>query len=82
MKIGWPKDNINLNGLGFADDLALSARLSTFRKLRKNKFITRYIKKNWFELSKKTEIIPTDPLFANKIRIGEQEIQLINNLHI
>lgn len=53
---------------------ALSAGLTKFRKPRKNKFITRYIK-NWFKLSKKTEIIPTNPLFANKkIRIGEQEI--------
>lgn len=35
MKIGWPKGNINLNGLGFADDLALSAGLATFRKPRR-----------------------------------------------
>lgn len=80
MKIGWPKGNINLNGRGFSDDLAHSAGLSTFRKPRKSKFITRYIKKNWFKLSKKTEIIPTDPLFANKITIGEQEIQIKKQL--
>lgn len=46
----------------------------------KNKLITRYIKKKWFKLSKKSEIIQIDPLFSNKIRIGEQEIQLKKQL--
>lgn len=73
MKMGWPKGNINLKGLRFADDLALSAELTKFRKPILLQDIWRKIGLNF--LKKKTEIIPTNPLFANKkIRIGEQEI--------
>lgn len=35
MKIGWPKGNINLNGLGFADDLALSAGAINIQETKK-----------------------------------------------
>jgi len=77
IKIGTSKDNINLNCLGFADDLALLAKnlQESKKQISSLQEIAKHIGlKVSFE---KTEIMMTDPPLANKIKIGDQEIKIV-----
>ena len=75
--IGTKKDNIHLNCLGFADDLALLANdiQETKQQIKSLQEIAQNIGlKISFE---KTEIMLTQLPLANKIKLGDQEIKIV-----
>ena len=77
--VGTKKDDIKLNCLGFADDLALLANniQETEQQIKSLQEIAQSIGlKISFE---KTEIMLTKPPLANKIKIGEHCIKIVEN---
>lgn len=75
--IGRKIDNINLNCLGFADDLALLANnfQETKQQIKSLQDLAQCIGlKISFE---KTEVMSTQPPLANKITVGNQDIKIV-----
>lgn len=78
IRIGSAKNDISLNCLGFADDLALLG--NTIQETRQQiKSLQEISQKIGLKISfEKTEIMLTDPPLANKITIGGQEIKIVD----
>lgn len=78
IQIGRPKDNISLNCLGFADDLALLS--NNIQETRQQVISLQEIaQKIGLGISfEKTVIMLTDPPLTNQIAIGNQEIKIVD----
>jgi Reverse transcriptase (RNA-dependent DNA polymerase). len=78
IRIGSLKNDISLNCLGFADDLALLA--NNIQESRKQvKSLQHLSQKIGLNISfEKTEIMLTHPPLANKITVGKHEIKIVN----
>lgn len=77
IKIGTKKDKINLNCLGFADDLAL---LANNIQEAKNQItsLQNTAQKIGLQISfEKTEIMVTDPLVIDHITVNNREIKIV-----
>ena len=78
IKIGCLKDNIKLNCLGFADDLALLAN-NIHETKQQVKSLQEIAQNIGLKISfEKTKIMLTDPPLATEIKIGKQEVQIVD----